>query len=49
MNKYKVKVGSHIGEVLRPHYAAIVDAIRAEMSSVTLSALGSELDKITSK
>lgn len=43
------KVGSHVGEVLRPHYAAIVDAMRAEMSSVTLSALGSELNEIALK
>lgn len=43
------KVGSHVGEVLRPHYAAIVDAIRAEMSSVTLSALGSKLNTIALK
>lgn len=40
------KVGSHMAELLAPHYQRITDAMRAEMSSVTLSALGDELDAL---
>jgi len=42
------KVGSHVREVLRPHYVAIINAMRREMSSITLSALGSELNEYAS-
>lgn len=38
------KVGSHIPDLLTPHYQRITDAMRNEMSSVTLSDLGMELD-----
>ena len=41
------KVGSHIPELLTPHYQKITDAMKAEMSSVTLSALGKELEQFS--
>ena len=43
------KVGSHMRELLEPHYQRIADAMRAEMSGVTLSALGEELNGIVEK